>query len=75
MGFTENSPTFEIMKALVETHKKHKKSGLKANDKHKNGKTQKDMKGGNKPGEKERKQKFESMEKVGLQRNLASHLG
>jgi hypothetical protein len=41
----------------------------------KNGKTQKDMKGGNKPGEKERKEKFESMEKVGLQRNLASHLG
>jgi hypothetical protein len=33
VGFTENSPTFEIMKALIEMHKKHKRKGLKANDK------------------------------------------
>jgi hypothetical protein len=72
LWFTENSP---IMKALVETHKKHKKSGLKANDKQQKWKNPKGYEKRKQTWRERKKEKFESMEKVGLQRNLASHLG
>ncbi len=71
MGFTENSPTFEIMKALVETHKKHKKIGLKANDKQQKWKNPKGYEKRKQTWRERKKEKFESMEKVALQRNLA----
>jgi hypothetical protein len=75
VGFTENSPTFEIVKALIETHKKHKKNGLKANDKQPKWKNPKGYERRKQTWRERKKEKFESMEKVGLQRNLASHLG
>jgi hypothetical protein len=75
VGFTENSPTFEIIKALVEMHKKQKKSGLKDNDKQQKWKNPKGYEKSKQNWRERKKEKFESMEKVGLQRNLVSHLG
>jgi hypothetical protein len=75
VGFTENSPTFEIMKALVETHKRRKKNGLKANDKQQKWKNPKGYERRKQTWRERKKEKFESMEKVSLQSNLASHLG